>query len=126
MIAHGLQLDHTLHAGWMAPYVEGIMLGKAVARCCDDCGAVSFPPLRVCRCGSDRGHWHTLTGQGRIDLRTTGQDGDFGLVTCAGADTATVMRLIDMPTGAREGRLIRPQDGLPALCLGPLEKEAAP
>ncbi len=121
MIPYRLSLDYTLHPGWLEPFVEGLRAGQAVARRCADCGRVSFPPVRICDCGSVDGEWVALSGRAIIRARTTGADGDFALVQFVGADTSAVVRLLDMPEGATEGQLAASDHDLPQLCLGPVD-----
>ena len=125
MIAHRLELDYTLHPGWLTPFIEALSEGRALARRCSDCGKVSFPPVRVCPCGNSDGTWHHLTGAGQIIHRTTGSDGDFALVQMEGANTMAVMRLSDMAPSALSGQIITPPTAQPALCLGPIRREEA-
>ena len=117
MIAHHLTLDYTLAPGWMAPFVEGLQAGKAMARRCEACQAVSFPPLRVCPCGGREASWVALSGRADILFRATGRDGDFALVRFEGASTNTTLALVDMGPKARRGVLLRSYGPLPALRL---------
>ncbi len=121
---HTLTLDYDLAAGWLRPFVEGLAEGVARARRCDGCGRVSFVPLRVCDCGKAHGSWIDLPGTATVSRRTTGADGDFGLVTFAGADTKTVARLDGFGPGDRQGAIVRPPSALPAIILRPEPKVA--
>lgn len=114
-----LSLEYTLPAGVLAPYVEALDAGTALASACADCGHVSFPPRARCgRCDCDRFAWTTLPGTADIAGRTDGPGGTFALVQFAGADTRTVVRLHEVPADAVRGRLIAPQDTLRGLWLG--------
>ena len=124
MIAHHLSLEYKLNMGWLTRYVDGLLKGEAIARSCTDCAKVSFPPIRVCECGGCDGVWETLAGTAKINLRTTGQDGNFALACFDGANTQTVLRLVNLKKTATRGRLLKSHDGSPALCLGPEEKDA--
>lgn len=124
MIAHRLTLDYTLAAGWMAPFVEGVQTGQAVARTCAGCDGVSFPPVRVCGCGSADSAWTTLSGLARIVWRTDGADGSFALVQFEGATGQSVVRLSEMDEGETEGRLVISMGDLPQLVVGPKNRNA--
>lgn len=117
MISHHLSLDYALNPGWMAPYVDGLSAGKARARRCQSCAATSFPPLRVCTCGCLEGNWVDLPGTAQILFRTTGLDGDFGLVQFDGATTKTTLQLHAIPATETRGAIAASKGGLPALCL---------
>ncbi|WP_299402066.1 hypothetical protein [uncultured Roseobacter sp.] len=117
MISHQLTLEYTLHPGWLAPFVGGIASGTAMARHCKSCASTSFPPLRVCLCGETAGEWVELSGMAHILFRTTGQDGDFGLVQFDGATTKTTLRLIDIADEDTRGVIAAPKNNLPMLCL---------
>ena len=118
MIAYHLSLDYTLQPGWLAPFVDGLRTGRAVARACTDCARVSFPPLKTCACGCNSGTWQTLSGHAEIHTRTTGSDGDFALVRFDGASGLATVRLADMPPGATGGTLAPATSDLPQLILG--------
>jgi len=112
-----MTLDYTLNPGWMAPFVDGLKAGQAMARCCEGCHATSFPPLRSCECGAVDGSWVTLSGSADILYRTTGADGEFGLVHFDGATTKTTVRLVDMAADDTRGWLLASEGNLPALQL---------
>lgn len=120
MIPFTLSLEYTLHSGWMAPFVEGLQAGKAVARACSECAHVSFPPLKTCACGSTRAAWQTLSGRADITARTTGADGDFALARFEGASGLATVRLADMPPDATRGTLTPATGALPQLILSPV------
>ncbi len=123
MISHHLGLDYALNPGWIAPYVAGLSAGKARARRCQSCAATSFPPLRVCTCGCLEGEWTDLPGTAQILFRTTGLDGDFGLVHFDGATTKTTLRLQAIPATEMRGVIAASGDDLPMLCLTALTEE---
>jgi uncharacterized OB-fold protein len=122
MIRHKLNLEYTLSAGWMAPFVEALTEGRAMARRCTDCAAVSFPPLRTCPCGCTTADWTQLPGTATITYRTDGTDGSFGLVRFDGAGTQAVARLQDFASDDRAGHLQPLAQVLPALILHPHQK----
>lgn len=124
MIQHELTLDYTLNPGWLEPFVLGLKAGKAIARKCNQCTYVSFPPSRVCRCGATSGSWETLTGRAWIVARTSGSDGDFALVQFIGADTQSVAKLCGIPTTCQDGCLMIAAQELPEISLGPMSKGA--
>lgn len=123
MIPFRLTLDYTLETGWIAPFISGLGQGKAVARACQSCAAVSFPPQRVCSCGMRDGDWLTLAGTATIHWRTHGADGDFALAQFDGATTQTVVRLVGCKTHETRGKLVVADADAPALCLAPLRPE---
>lgn len=101
MTRYTLTLDYDLKAGWLAPFVEGLAQGQAVARACGGCKRVSFPPLRSCGvCGSQDGEWVNLSGRAQIQVRTQGADGDFALVKFEGACGFSAVALKDVSSGA--------------------------
>lgn len=119
MIAHDLTLHYALAPGWMAPFVDGLLQGRAMARHCGACGAASFPPRRTCACGHGEGNWVALPGTASILFRTQGRDGDFALARFDGADGSAVTRLQDMPPDRGRGRIRAAPGPLPQLILGP-------
>lgn len=123
MIVHSMTLEYTLPPGWMSPYVEALREGRAMARRCTDCAAVSFPPLRCCPCGCAKADWTDLPGTATITHRTDGTDGSFALVRFDGAETQAVVRLQDLPPTEASGRLRPLTHPLPALILYPVESE---
>jgi uncharacterized OB-fold protein len=116
-----LTFDYTLSPGWLAPYLDGLREGRAVAARCDGCGRVSLPPERSCGCGASQSQFVTLAGSATIFSRTSGTDGDFALVRFDGADGLSVARL-DGWTDETTGRLIASTSERPALILGPFAK----
>ncbi|MEP6068258.1 MAG: zinc ribbon domain-containing protein [Paracoccaceae bacterium] len=117
MISHHLALDYTLAPGWMTPFVEGVKTGVATGRKCTDCAKVSFPPVRICPCGSTKGTWVALSGQAEITWRTDGADGSFALVRFEGANTLSSVKLIDVDLDTTNGRLAASEGELPMLLL---------
>ena len=45
---HRVVLDYELAEGWLAPWIEGLRNGEAVASHCTACDSAWFPPLRAC------------------------------------------------------------------------------
>ena len=123
-IAHTLTLDYQLQSGWLEPYVQGLLQGSALARCCSACKKTSFPPVRVCECNSSDGEWVGLTGEARILNRCDGSDGSYALVHFKGADTNTVVQLKDMAECNQVGYLQTPESSNPALVLAPASGES--
>lgn len=123
MIDFSLTLDYQLSPGWLAPWVNGILQGKTVARCCARCGQVSFAPQRICDCGETNGTWQTLSGAATILNVTEGVDGCFGMVCFDGADTRCIARLSGFDRPSERGQIIRPEGNLPTLILIPLQSE---
>ena len=92
-IDYRLTLDYQLQAGWLEPFINGLLQGDAVARRCSACAKTTFPPIRVCACQHTEGDWVNLSGKAEITYRCEGADGNFALVQFEGADTQTVVRL---------------------------------
>ena len=124
MITHQLNLTYSLSPGWMAAFVTGLREGKSIARRCDGCARVSFPPLRICECGVGAGIWIELAGTAKIIHRTDGQDGSFALVQFDGADTQSVVRLDHIGQGQDTGRIAANACGLPAMTLVPIQQSS--
>ncbi len=117
MIPHHFALDYTLYPGWMAPFVNGLQEGLAVARRCDACAKTTFPPQRICACGEAEGTWVTLEGTAQITFRTEGADGQFALAQFDGSDISAVVRLQNVTADQTRGTLYRSGTGL---LLGPV------
>jgi uncharacterized OB-fold protein len=90
-----LDLTYTLEPGELAPHVEGLRTGEAVARRCSKCGWVSFPPDRRCRCGAADHEWVTLSGHGTAAAVTFAGERSFALVRFEGADNSAVVRIVE-------------------------------
>jgi hypothetical protein len=118
MAEYSLNLDYPMAAGWLADFVTGLAKGRAIARQCSACSKTSFPPERVCSCGSDAGSWQQLDGRAQIEWRTSGSDGSFALVQFVGADTRTLVALDNVPGDAKMVRLKISSDALGGLCVG--------
>jgi uncharacterized OB-fold protein len=88
-----LTLDYTLGEGFLAPYLDGLRSGTAMAGCCTACGRVALPPEPVCDCGGRDPTMVALAGTATVLWRTTGVDGDVGLVRFDGADSNALARL---------------------------------
>jgi uncharacterized OB-fold protein len=88
-----LTLDYTLGEGFLAPYLDGLRQGVARAGRCAACGRVALPPEPVCDCGARDPAIVALAGKATIIFRTTGADGDVGLVRFDGADSHSLARL---------------------------------
>lgn len=125
MIKHQIVLDYTLAPGWMKPFVDGLITGNAVALKCASCALISYPPQRTCTCGETQSDWITLSGIAEIVFRTTGSDGDFGLVRFDGADTQTVVRLEAFSIHLERGRIAKSEGGLPKMILEPIQDEVS-
>lgn len=108
----------------MKPFVDGLIAGRAVALKCTSCAHVSYPPQRTCTCSDVSGDWITLSGDADIIFRTTGSDGDFGLVQFDGADTQAVVRLEMFSADSQRGQIAKSEGGLPKMILEPIQSEA--
>jgi uncharacterized OB-fold protein len=125
MNSREVHLSYSLAAGWLAPYVEALYQGRALARACRSCRHASFPPLYSCGCPSPAPYWQDLSGRADILFRTDGLDGHFALARFASSTTMAVVRLVGLSDDDHEGKLIAPIDGSPALLLGPIDPGSA-
>ncbi|MCR9139483.1 MAG: hypothetical protein NXI27_26015 [Alphaproteobacteria bacterium] len=117
---HRLTLDYALGRGVLAPYLDALIEGVALAGHCPHCGRTSFPPERRCRCTQGGGDdtapgWVRLTGQAHILFRTDGLAGSFALAQFDGADNQTVCRIANPPGNGSEARLVASDDGKPGI-----------
>ena len=114
-----LNLDYTLGEGWLAPWVEALREGRALASSCSECGSAYFPPVRHCpNSGALSDGWQPLSGRATILFRTAGADGDFALAAFDGAQGAAIVRAERLPQDATRGSLQAIPDGQPTLILG--------
>lgn len=94
-------LEYTLGTGWLAPWLDGLATGAAVASICSACAAAQFPPLRTCpKCRLPSDGWRTLKGGATILFRTTGTDGDIAMVQFDGASGSAIARAEALPETA--------------------------
>ncbi len=112
---HKLELDYTLGAGALAPYLDALGRGVAMARHCRRCNRTTFPPERLCSCQprnadtSDLG-WRELSGFARIAFRTDGPAGSFALAQFDGADNRSVCRIAN-PRASGTEAMLQPAKG---------------
>lgn len=123
MINHTLTLDYRLAPGWLAPFIQGVLEGRVIARQCDGCKHTSFPPERVCGCGRTDARWIQLSGRADLIHRTHGSDGDFALARFEGAHTHTVVKLSGFKPSQNTGELRELTQSPPALILHPTGDE---
>ncbi len=115
---HQVSLEYTLAEGWLAPWIEGLRAGQAVASYCDVCATAQFPPMRVCPdCRASSGGWVTLSGRAEVQWRTSGTDGDFAIAKFEGAQQAALLQCKHLPAGATHARLRACPEGPPILQL---------
>ena len=115
-----LNLEYSLGEGWLAPWLDGLKEGKAVASTCAACGAAQFPPLRICpNCRLPSDGWVVLDGTARILFRAVGADGDFALVQFDGAERAAIARTDALPADTDRAVLRASPDGQPVISLAP-------
>lgn len=117
MIPLDLTLRYALQPGWLGPFIEALQKGRARAHECLGCGSVSFPPLKVCACGSARQRWTELSGRASVRFFSDGADGSFGLVRFDGAATDTVARLDGISAAGHRGALVAAAADRPAIVL---------
>jgi hypothetical protein len=121
MNSREVHLSYSLAAGWLAPYVDALYQGRALARGCRSCQHTSFPPLYSCGCPNPAPYWLYLSGRADIVFRTDGLDGHFSLVRFASSTNMAVVRLVGLSEDARVGKLVAPIAGSPGLILGPID-----
>lgn len=109
----------------MAPFVDGLCQGKAIGRQCTACARTSFPPVRICACGSDAGQWTAFDGSARIAFRTDGSDGAFALVQFTGSDVQSVVRLVGFEDHQTDGQLVASATTPPQMHLQPIAEDAS-
>ncbi len=93
-----LQLEYTIGDLSIAPYLEGLRTGLAIAKYCSGCRRTTFPPEHGCpgdlaTDGASQSSWTELSGKARLELRTDGPDGSFALARFEGADNGAVCRI---------------------------------
>lgn len=117
---HRIILDYDLGEGWLAPWINGLRNGRAVASQCQGCNTARFPPLRVCTtCRTPSENWVELSGRANVLIRSSGCDGDFALVHFEGAKGAAVVRAEQLSDTAAHGHLSACPEGPPILQLEP-------
>lgn len=117
---HRLTLDYALGRGALAPYLDALADGVALAGHCPHCDRTHFPPERRCQCAQGGSKGATpdpirLTGQARIIFRTDGPAGSFALAQFQGADNQTVCRIANPQGSCGEARLVASDDGKPGI-----------
>ena len=117
-----LELDYALGSGALAPYLEAVKDGRALATRHMDAPGTNFPPQRVFGSGTTGGgttrvEWVELSGKGDLLFRTDGPAGSFCLVHFDGADNRATARLLN-PTATGTRVALQKADGaLPGLCV---------
>jgi|GEM_PF-618956 len=119
---HRLVLDYSLGRGGLAPYLDALAGGVALAGFCPRCGRTTFPPERRCRCepngGSDAAPGHKeLSGHAHVVFRTDGPSGHFALVRFDGADNQTVCRIANPTVSSDTAKLTASDDGKPGIVI---------
>ncbi|WP_299949934.1 zinc ribbon domain-containing protein [uncultured Ruegeria sp.] len=115
-----ITLNYTLGEGWLAPWLDGLREGKALASTCKECGNAHFPPLRACpTCRAPCDGWCALNGGASVVYRTTGADGDFAMVRFDGACGAAIANAQALPPDATRAILAPCRDAPPKLALIP-------
>ena len=117
---HRVTLDYSLGEGWLAPFLDGLRQGKAMASLCPNCDAAHFPPLRVCpTCRAPCEGWRALGGGATVLHRTGGSDGDFAMARFDGASGAAIADAGALPPDATRALLAPCPDDPPGLALIP-------
>lgn len=117
---HRLTLDYVLGQGALAPYLDALARGVALARHCPQCDRTTFPPERLCHCATNGGAdtpsgQKTLSGRACIVFRTEGPAGHFALAQFDGADNQAVCRIANPSASGNGARLVASDDGKPGI-----------
>ena len=88
---------------------------------CSLCEKVSFPPQKICTCGSYKNSWIKLSGVAEIVAITSGLDGNYGLVKFEGASTLTVVKLNNFKGTEAFGKIYKSSSQNPSIIITPTE-----
>ena len=61
-----LNLNYQHGSGYLAPYFEGLLEGRAIAGHCPACGRKWFPPRPVCPHDRTQTEWSRISGNGVV------------------------------------------------------------
>ena len=75
-ISKKIELNYNISFGKMSKWLTGLTEGFALALKCSLCEKVSFPPQKICTCGSYKNSWIKLSGVAEIITITSGLDGN--------------------------------------------------
>jgi uncharacterized OB-fold protein len=119
-VKRSLNLDYSLSPGALAPYIQGLVEGTAMAKQCARCARVTFPPERMCQCqsradGATNLGWRELSGEARLVVRTDGPNGAFALVQFNGADNQAVCRIVNPELSGSKVTLQAAQKEMPGI-----------
>lgn len=113
-----VKLEYSLGTGWLAPWLDGLRNGRAVAATCSACEGTYFPPLRACpTCRGKSDGWRMLDGGATVLFRSKGLDGDVVMVRFDGANNACVAQAEALPNNATRCALTACADEPPTLAL---------
>lgn len=119
-IKRRVKLDYKISTGWLGPYMEALTQGKTLARKCNLCNMVTYPPQKTCKCGNTEITWHELSGKAEIVWRTINDDGDSAMVKFEGSHTHSVACVHDLGKDEKTAALVPSCNEYPNICIGPL------
>ena len=122
IISKKLDLCYRLSFGEMTKWLEGLTKGKAFALKCENCKKVSFPPQKICLCGSKKNNWLKLSGIADIKYKTKGIDGNFAIAKFRGASTSSIVKLQNFNDQETVGEIISSKKSSPSMILKPKGK----
>ena len=115
-----LELTYNLSFGVMSKWLTELTKGQALALKCSNCSNVSFPPQKVCSCGSNRSSWIKLSGVAKILSKTSGQDGSYAIAKFEGCSSSSVVRLKNFKGIETVGKLVPSCMSSPSIILIPI------
>jgi len=102
---------------WMAEYEEALKRGRMLGLRCRECGAVTCPPMAVCRkCGGRELEGMEMSGRGELMTFTVirvppeGMQGPYAVGLVKTEEGPWVMGRLELPEGAGQevlGRKVR-------------------
>ena len=116
-----LELSYNLSFGVMSKWLSELTKGQAIALKCSKCSNVSFPPQKVCTCGSNRSSWIKLSGIAKILSKTSGQDGNYAIAKFEGCSSSSVVKLKNFKGFETSGRLVPSSMSNPSIILAPID-----
>ena len=115
-----LELTYNLSFGVMSKWLTELTKGQALALKCLNCNNVSFPPQKVCGCGSKISCWIKLSGVAKILSKTSGQDGSYAIAKFEGCSSSSVVRLKNFKEYETKGKLTPSSMSNPSIILTPI------
>jgi len=117
-----LELSYNLSFGVMSKWLTELTKGQALALKCSNCNNVSFPPQKVCSCGSNRSSWIKLSGVAKILSKTLGQDGSYAIAKFEGCSSSSIVKLKNFKGFESVGKLAPSSVSNPSIILTPTDR----